>query len=379
MIFFSLKISIYIVLYNKVFMFSQNKDYYTILNISNQATEKEIKSAYRSLAKEYHPDKNLNDKGAGDKFKEISEAYEHLGDPQKKMQYDMFHTSPFQMGSEIPIHMTSFMMPNFMDIFQQPEDIQNIMQSFQSGFSMGFQPDMFMHNPNQTIEKEIFNSVQQLFGGNMAQRTPPTQKIPIKTKSPIKKVNVPLSFTDVYLGSHKQITITRNIKGSIQTETIDITIPIGMDTHEPKIFIEKGDLLETDDICGDVQISFTIDKHPLFKKFEHDLIIEKNILLSEALCGYEFDVTLPNKKTIHITSERIISTRTSKTISSLGFPYQQTHTSPIEYGDLHIIFKIVFPETLKEKQKKLLYKLLPKRKKNDSKQTNIDNVNIYSI
>ena len=376
MIFFSLKISIYIVVYHKVNMFSQNKDYYDILNISNQATEKEIKSAYRSLAKENHPDKYPGDKTKEEHFKQINEAYEHLHDPQKKMQYDMFHTMPFQMGSEIPVHMTSFMMPNFMDIFQQPEDMQNIIQSLQSGFGMGFQPDMFMHNPNQSIEKEIFNSVQQLFGGNMSQRTPSSQRV-VPKKSPIKKVNVPLSFTDVYLGSHKQITITRNIKGSIQTEIIDITLPMGMDTHEPKIFMEKGDLLETDDICGDVQLTFTIDKHPLFKKFEHDLIIEKKILLSEALCGYEFDVTLPNNKSIQITSEHVISTRTSKTISGLGFPYRDDQTSTIHYGDLHIIFKIVFPETLEEKQKKLLYKLLPKRKKTSSKQTNIEN--IYSI
>ena len=166
-------------------MFSQNKDYYDILNISNQATEKEIKSAYRSLAKENHPDKYPGDKTKEEHFKQINEAYEHLHDPQKKMQYDMFHTMPFQMGSEIPVHMTSFMMPNFMDIFQQPEDMQNIIQSLQSGFGMGFQPDMFMHNPNQSIEKEIFNSVQQLFGGNMSQRTPSSQRV-VPKKSPIK-------------------------------------------------------------------------------------------------------------------------------------------------------------------------------------------------
>ena len=347
-------------------MFSQNKDYYGILNISNQATEKEIKSAYRSLAKEYHPDKNLNDKGAGEKFKEISEAYENLHDPQKKIQYDMFHAMPFQMGSDIPIHMASFMMPNFMDIFPPPEDMQNIIQSLQSGFSMGFQPDTFTHNPNQSIEKEIFNSVQQLFGGHMPQRVPLTQKNLIKTKSPIKNITVPISFTDLYLGSNKQITIVRNIKGSIQDEIVDITIPIGMDTHKLKTFIEKGDLLEKDSICGDVQLSFKVSKHSVFKKFDHDLIIEKNILLSEALCGYEFDVRLPNKKTIHITSDRVISPRTSKSISGLGFPYRDEQTSTIQYGDLHVLFKIVFPETLEKKQKKLLYKLLPKRKQNTS-------------
>tara|TARA_B110000208_G_scaffold74768_1_gene96224 strand:+ start:908 stop:1996 length:1089 start_codon:yes stop_codon:yes gene_type:complete len=362
-------------------MFSQNKDYYGILNISNQATEKEIKSAYRSLAKEYHPDKNLNDKGAGEKFKEISEAYEHLHDPQKKIQYDMFHTMPFQMGSEIPIHMTSFMMPNFMDIFQPPEDIQNIIQSLQSGFGMGFQPDTFTHNPNQAIEKEIFNSVQQLFSGHMSQRSRPTQKAPIKTKSPIKKITVPLTFTDLYLGSNKQITITRNIKGTIKNEILDITIPIGMDTHKLKTFIEKGDLLEKDSICGDVQLSFKVSKHSVFKKFDHDLIIEKKILLSEALCGYEFDITLPNHTNIHIISEKVISPKITKTISGLGFPYHDGQSSTIHYGDVHVLFKIVFPEILEKKQKQLLYKLLPKRKQNtsDTQTRSVDYDHTYAI
>ena len=64
------------------------KDYYKILGVSKTASDKEIKSAFRKLAQKYHPDKNLGDKKAEDKFKELNEAYEVLGDPQKRAKYD---------------------------------------------------------------------------------------------------------------------------------------------------------------------------------------------------------------------------------------------------------------------------------------------------
>ena len=66
------------------------KDYYEILNVSRDASQDEIKSAFRKLAKKYHPDLNPNDKEAERKFKEINEAYEVLGDPEKRKRYDTF-------------------------------------------------------------------------------------------------------------------------------------------------------------------------------------------------------------------------------------------------------------------------------------------------
>src|ERR1044071_1739039 len=66
------------------------KDYYKILGVAKTADEKEIKSAYRKLARKYHPDVNPGDKSAEEKFKEISEAHEVLSDPHKRSQYDQF-------------------------------------------------------------------------------------------------------------------------------------------------------------------------------------------------------------------------------------------------------------------------------------------------
>jgi curved DNA-binding protein len=69
------------------------RDYYQVLGVTKSATDKEIKSAFRRLAQQYHPDKNPGNKRSEDKFKEINEAYEVLGDPQKRAKYDRLGAS----------------------------------------------------------------------------------------------------------------------------------------------------------------------------------------------------------------------------------------------------------------------------------------------
>ena len=79
-----------------------SKDYYDTLGVSKGASEDEIKKAYRKMAMKYHPDKNMGDKSAEQKFKEINEAYEVLKDPQKKAAYDRYGSDAFANGGFNP-------------------------------------------------------------------------------------------------------------------------------------------------------------------------------------------------------------------------------------------------------------------------------------
>ena len=315
----------------------QQENLYSVLNIPKQASFKEIKESYRKLVKENHPDKHFGDVSKEDFLKKINNAYQVLSDAKKKKEYDIF-----QMQS-------SFILPT---------EMEDIFQTFQSNIFMGF-------NTKQTniFEDEIFNSINKMFNTTNYNKT---------TISPTQDLEICVTFEDCYTGGCVKKHIKRQILNKIIFEDIYIKIPKGVTNGSTKIIKEKGDLIPNYTIAGDLKITFKITKHKLFKKFESDLILEKDILLSEALYGFSFNVCLPNKKHIQINCSNIITPKTSTTIDNLGFPIIGSDNI---CGHLHIIFNIIFPDMLEEKQKELLYKLLPKRKKCISKKNNIDNDN----
>ena len=228
--------------------------------------------------------------------------------------------------------------------------------------------------PSQRVfEKEIFNSIHNLFGNSLSQAEERTHYEPeLSKKMPTKEIIVDITLQDCYTCKPKEITIKRNIMGDIHEEIICIHIPKGITNKQEVIFVEKGDITKEYSIPGDLKIILHIKKDPYFKKYGQDIIFEKNILLSEALYGCLFDIILPNQKCLHFISRDIIQPRTTKFFAGVGFPNENG-----ENGDLHILFKIDFPKTLLDKQKELLYKLLPKREKNKGNTIQYDE--IYTI
>ena len=115
---------------------ADKKDYYDVLGVSRDASDAEIKSAFRKLAKKYHPDLNKDDPSAAEKFKECQEAYAVLSDPEKRKQYDQFGHAAFQGGPGGAGGFSNFDFGDMSDIF---EDLFGGMGGF-GGFGGGRRP-----------------------------------------------------------------------------------------------------------------------------------------------------------------------------------------------------------------------------------------------
>ena len=158
---------------------ANKRDYYEVLGVSKTATDEEIKKAYRRLAKKYHPDANPdNKKEAEEKFKEVSEAYENLSDPQKRRMYDQFgHDGPQGFGGGGPGGGYYSYSSSGFDGFSDFGDLGDIFSSF--------------------------------FGGGFGGRSSARQKAGPK-KGRDLKYNLDITFEESYLGVKKEINIARD-------------------------------------------------------------------------------------------------------------------------------------------------------------------------
>ena len=294
---------------------NSNVSFYNILEVDETASIDEIKKSYRRLSMLYHPDKNKNNPESTAKFQKISEAYETLGDEEKKREYDMMRNNQFfKMG-------------------------------FNHGPSPGFNP-----NPMDEFLSGLFGGMpfthMQSFGPGPGIRVfhngvPLSQKpTPI-----IKTISIPID--KILTGTTMPIDIERwliqNGEKIFEKETIYVTIPRGIDEGEMIILQDRGNVLK-EDCRGDIKIFVKIENNTDFKRNGLDLIYEKSISVKEALCGFSFELKYITGKTytINNNSGNIISHGYTKIIPNMGFTREQ-HT-----GNLMIVFNVRFPTSLKD-------------------------------
>ena len=315
-------------------------NFYEILGISEDATEKDIKKAYRTLSLKYHPDRNPENPESQLKFQQINEANETLSDPAARQQYDM------QRKGGGGMQFASNMGGDFDDI----NNIFSMMFGGMGGMNMG---GMNMgggrHMGGPGIH--IFNSNGGGFGGHshifqQLQKPPPIVK------------NIQITMEQSFHGANIPVQIERNIVingvNSVEVETIYLTIPPGIDENEIVILRDKGNILN-EHIKGDLKICIQTINNTPFRRQGLDLIYCKTVSLKEALCGFSFELKHLNGTKMclnNTTNNTIIRPNFKKVIPELGMIREQSK------GNLIIDFTIEFPEQLTPEQIEKLVEIL---------------------
>ena len=283
------------------------KDYYKILEIDKKATPEEIKKAYRTLAKKYHPDRNQNDKKAEEQFKLVNEANEVLSDPEKRKQYD-------ELGE------------NWQQNQQAYNQQQNPNQQYYEGFGSGNQGDF----------SDFF---EQFFAGRGQKARQQSRK------GSDYETEMEISLEEAFTGTSRII--------QLENEKLRVTTKPGAYTDQQLRIKSKGGKGSNEGNRGDLFVRIRVKDHPKIIRKNNDLYQTIDVNLYDAVLGSDLIIeTLSGKLKIKIPA----GTQNGKTIrlKGKGMPIYE---KPTFFGDLYISIQVKIPENLTEKQMALFEEL----------------------
>lgn len=301
-------------------------DYYKILGVDKNASQKDIKAAYRKLARKYHPDLNPNDKDAKKNFQQVNEANEVLGDPEKRKKYDQYGQD-WQHAGE----------------YEKARQYQNQGQQQYSSGGGGWQD--FSGAEGQNEFSDFFESLFGNLGGSRgkSRRT--------KFRGEDYTAELHLSLREAYTSHKREL----NING----KKIRITIPAGIENGQTIKISGHGGAGINGGPGGDLYIKFIIANDPEFRLLRNDLYKTVNIDLYTAILGGEIVTdTLDGKIKLNVKPGTNNGTKIK--LRGKGFP---VYKSEKEYGDLFITFNVEIPRELTEKEKELFTQLSKLRNK----------------
>ena len=296
------------------------KDLYSILNVSKSSNDNEIKKAYKKLAFQYHPDKNKS-KDAEIKFREISEAYEILTNPDKRRMYDNFGYDSIS-GDLPPI--------NPMDLFQSLFNVDF------TGLGETMNSNIF-----------VFSDLSSMPFG------------PLQNKM---TYNLECSLEELYHGTQKEFQIQHMTQKGPKSTKYIINVKKGSKTGDNIVVKEGGNYISELGIIEDLVIQIIEIDHPKYKRKNNDLYIEEKITLSEALTGVELYIDhLDGPLSVKISE--IVKPNQMFQVFNKGMPIKHdekslTDGNKDDFGNLIIDLIIIFPESLSDKQMGYLKKIL---------------------
>jgi DnaJ-class molecular chaperone len=320
------------------------KDYYQILGVSRNASEKDIKQAYRRLARKHHPDVNPGDKSAEAKFKEINEAQEVLSDPEKRKKYD-------QLG----------------DNWQYADQFNKA--GAQGPFGGG-QPQYQTYEWDGAEAGDLGSIFERMFrGGSGPSRTARRTKRGADVEHPLE-----VTLEEAFSGTSRILqTQAEDIcqvcggRGALKNapcyacggagrvlrpKRLEVKIPPGVKTGSRVRVAGEGSSGLAGGAKGDLYLIVTVIPHSMFERREDELYVDVSVPLMVAMLGGEVEVpTLKGKVSLKIPEE----TQNGKTfrLAGLGMP----HLGSVGRGDLFARVKVILPANLSPREKQLFQEL----------------------
>lgn len=351
------------------------RDYYEVLGVSKDASDEEIKKAYRALAKKYHPDMNKDDKNAEAKFKEVNEAYSVLSDAQKRSAYDQYGHGAFDGTAGAG----GAGGAGFGGGFGGFGDFSDIFDSIFGGFGGGSSSRRNGPKKGRDLQYNVTIDLEEAFSGikreinisrdetcpkcNGSGAKPGTE---VKTCPRCGGTGQVQQVQQTAFGRFANVTTCPQCGGTgkIITETCDtcrgrgrvhrqrkvnVTIPAGIDDGQYIVLRGEGEAGENGGPSGDVYVVVSIRRHKKFVRQGADLLYSAKISFAQAALGGEIVVpTLDGD--VKYTIPQGTQTGTTFRLKGKGMPRPKSKSR----GDLLVTVNIEVPKNLTEKQKELL-------------------------
>ncbi|KAH7826309.1 putative dnaJ subfamily A member [Monocercomonoides exilis] len=353
---------------------SSDTKYYDILGITKEATDDEIKKAYRKAAIKWHPDKNPGNPEATEKFKQIGEAYEVLSDPKKRELYDKYGEEGMKEGGGVQFHSATDLFDSIFGggLFgrsapQKPtkgDDVVHHIKFSLEDLYAGKKKKLRISakkvcslckgygstKPNAVVKCTVCNGTgmqtitQQLGPGFIS-----TSRQPCRACRQRGEV----------IKDEDRCPLCNGEKTRTEQKDLEFTVEAGSYDGQKVVLRNEGDE-EPGVEAGDLIIVIDEKPHDTFQRKGRDLVMNKTITLGEALCGFEFSVTTLDKRQLLIkpNPEDVIKPGAIRCIPNEGMP---VYRSPLDKGSLVIKFEVEFPEkgSISDERKSAIAKILP--------------------
>ncbi|HEX9413157.1 MAG TPA: molecular chaperone DnaJ, partial [Ktedonobacterales bacterium] len=341
------------------------RDYYEVLGVQRNASEDEIKKAFRRLARQYHPDVN-KEKGAEARFKEINEAYEVLGDAAKRQTYDRLgHAGLAGAGAGAgPFDGFGFGINDIFEQFFGAAAGAARRSGVQRGADLRYDLTISFEEAVRGCQKEIeiprWETCPTCHGNGAQPGTSTTRCTACQGTGEIRRVQQSIfgQFVNVMVcercrGEGRVITTPcERCRGQGRVRNVrrvTVNIPAGVDDGINVRVTGEGEVPPRGGTPGNLFVALTVKPHEYFKRQGTDVIFELPVTFAEAALGAEVEVpTLDGKEAVKIPA----GTQSGRSFRLKGKGVPIVHST--NRGDEHVIVKVVTPQTLTPRQRELL-------------------------